>query len=127
MQMPEHKSPKNDLNDGLDYVKDLPGFDKGHPHYFRDPMIDHLLEICMQLAGEIWVNRDRQTVIEHLLATKGKVTPEMIEEFRPDDEMKEDLKKARQLFTQRIFSSLYDGIEDSGQAEFMSGVIKDKT
>ncbi|MEQ9444006.1 MAG: hypothetical protein RJS98_00455 [Rhodospirillaceae bacterium] len=125
--MPDQKNQKRDLNEGLEYVKDLPGFEKGHPHYFRDPMIDHLLEICMQLAGEIWVNRDRQTVIEHLLATKGKVTPEMIEEFKPDDEMKEDLKAARQLFTKRIFSSLYAGIEEAGQAGFMSGVIKDKS
>ncbi|MEQ8509149.1 MAG: hypothetical protein RIF37_01715 [Rhodospirillaceae bacterium] len=124
--MSDQKNPRRNLNEGLDYVKDLPGFEKGHPHYFRDPMIDHLLEICMQLAGEIWVNRDRQTVIEHLLATKGKVTPEMIEEFKPDDDMKENLKNARRLFTQRIFSSLYDGIEDPGQAGFMSGVIKDK-
>ncbi len=124
--MSDQKKPKIDLNEGLDYVKDLPGFDKGHPHYFRDPMIDHLLEICMQLAGEIWVNRDRQTVIEHLLATKGKVTPDMIEAFKPDDELKEDLKSARQLFTKRIFASLYEGIEDPGQGGFMSGVIKDK-
>ena len=42
---------QTDLNEGLYYVKDLPGFNRGHPHYFRDPMIDHLLEICLQLAG----------------------------------------------------------------------------
>ncbi|MGB1875770.1 MAG: hypothetical protein ACPHGY_02425 [Rhodospirillaceae bacterium] len=114
-----------DLSEGLDYVKDLPGFEKGHPHYFNDQMIDHLLEICLQLAGEIWVNRDRQTVMEHLLATKGKVTPEMIEEFKPDAEMKQDLRDARKVFSQRIFGSLYANLEEGGKAEFMSGVIKE--
>ena len=116
---------QTDLNEGLDYVKDLPGFNRGHPHYFSDPMIDHLLEICLQLAGEIWVNRDRQTVIEHLLATKGKVTPDMIEEFKPDAELKQNLRDARRLFTQRIFKSLYENLEAPGQAEFLAGVIKD--
>lgn len=118
--------PKKDLNEGLDYVKDLPGYDRGHPHYFKDPMIDHLLEICLQLAGEIWVNRDRQMVIEHLLATEGKVTPDMIEAFKPDSEMKAAMRDARRLFTQRIFSSLYQDTDGAGKPEFLSGVIKDK-
>ena len=44
----------------MDYVRELPGFERGHPHYFKDPMIDHLLEIVLQLGAELWVNRDRQ-------------------------------------------------------------------
>lgn len=124
--MPQKDKRNTDLNAGLDYVKDLPGYEKGHPHYFNDQMIDHLLEICLQLAGEIWVNRDRQVVMEHLLATKGKVTPEMIEEFKPDDDMKQELKDARKVFSQRIFGSLYANLEEGGKAEFMSGVIKEE-
>lgn len=122
--MSKQSKTQNDLNKGLAYVSDLPGFEKGHPHYFHDPMIDHLLEICLQLAGEIWVNRDRQTVIEHLLATEGKVTPEMIEAFRPDPEMKDGMRKARQEFTRRLFSSLYDDLDDGGQADFLKGIIR---
>lgn len=124
--MPQKDKQSTDLNEGLDYVKDLPGYEKGHPHYFNDQMIDHLLEICLQLAGEIWVNRDRQAVMEHLLATKGKVTPEMIEEFKPDDDMKQELKDARKVFSQRIFGSLYDNLEEGGKAEFMSSVVKEE-
>lgn len=124
--MSDKKESHPDFNEGLDYVKELPGFDKGHPHYFKDEMNDHLLEICLQLAGEIWVNRDRQAVMEHLLATKGKVTPEMIEEFKPDDEMKNELKNARQLFSKRVFGSLYANLDDPGDSGFLSGVIKEK-
>ena len=47
----------------LDYVKDLPGFERGHPHYFKDPMIDHLLEIVMMIGGELWVERDRRLIM----------------------------------------------------------------
>ncbi len=116
--------PEKNLNADLDYVSSLPGFERGHPHYFRDPMIDHLLEICLQLAGEIWVNRDRQTVIEHLLATEGKVTPDMIEAFRPDPDMKQTMRQARQDFTRRLFSCLYDEMDDGGKADFLQGIVR---
>ncbi len=117
---------KKDLNEGLGYVKDLPGYDRGHPHYFKDPMIDHLLEINLQLAGEIWVNRDRQMVIEHLLATEGKVTPDMIEAFKPDADMKDAMRNARRVFTQRIFGCLYDESDQAGSPEFVLGVVKEE-
>ena len=124
--MSKQSKTEKDLNEGLDYVKNLPGFDRGHPHYFKEPMIDHLLEICLQLAGEIWVNRDRQVVIEHLLATEGKVTPDMIEAFKPGPEMKQGMRDARRLFTQRIFGSLYEESENAGKPEFLSGVVKEE-
>lgn len=124
--MSKQSKTEKDLNEGLDYVKTLPGFDRGHPHYFKEPMIDHLLEICLQLAGEIWVNRDRQVVIEHLLATEGKVTPDMIEAFKPGPEMKQSMRDARRLFTQRIFGSLYEESENAGKPEFILGVAKEE-
>lgn len=125
--MSDKKTNQTDLNEGLDYVKELPGFERGHPHYFRDPMIDHLLEICLQIAGEVWVNRDRQIVIEHLLATQGKVTPDMIEEFKPDADMKSEMRDARRLFSERIFGSLYADMDTPTQAAFLSGVVKEDT
>ncbi|MBP02558.1 MAG: hypothetical protein CMM25_07090 [Rhodospirillaceae bacterium] len=99
------------LKQDLDYVKKLPGFERGNPKYFTDKMHDHLLEICLHLAGEIWVNRDRQLVTEHLLSKEGTVTKEMIEKFQPDKEMKESMLNARRAFTERIFGSLYDELD----------------
>jgi hypothetical protein len=96
----------------LDYVKDMPGFERGHPHYFRDPVIDHLLEVVLLLGGELWVNRDRQMIMEELLATEGKVTTEMIESFKPDVEFLDRQKKARRRFTERVYGCLqYEGLE----------------
>jgi hypothetical protein len=95
----------DDVN--LDYVKELPGFERGHPHYFKDPMLDHLLEIVFMLGGELWVMRDRQWITEHLLATEGKVTPEMIERFKPSKDMQETMAAARRKFTEQVFGCLY--------------------
>ncbi len=101
---------RNALEAELDYVKDLPGFKRTNPQFFSDPMIDKLLEITLLLGGEIWTNRDRQMVMEHLLATEGVVTPERIETFR-DEEFAKESERQRLQFVQRIFGCLYDGAE----------------
>ncbi len=121
-QTPDERAKK--LSEGLDYVKELPGFERGHPHYFKDPMIDHLLEIVLQLGAEMWIIRDRQMVTEYLLATEGKVTPEMIEAFKPTPEFREKMKEERRTYTRRVYQSLYEGIGPAGEAAFVSGVLK---
>ena len=109
----------------LDYVKDLPGFERGHPHYFKDPMIDHLLEIVMLLGGELWVERDRRLVVEHLLATEGNVTPDMIEHFEPDEDLTKQLSESRQTFTKRVFGCLYATDEGTDVSDFFNVIGKD--
>lgn len=114
------------LSEGLDYVKELPGFERGHPHYFKDPMIDHLLEIVLQLGAELWIVRDRQMVTEHLLATEGKVTPEMIETFKASPEFRDKMKEERRTYTRRLYQCLYDGIGPAGEAAFGSGLMRSR-
>ncbi|MCB2108149.1 MAG: hypothetical protein KDE14_10630 [Rhodobacteraceae bacterium] len=117
--------PKNQAaGDNLDYVRDLPGFERGHPHYFKDPMIDHLLEIVMLLGGELWTVKDRQAVTEHLLATEGKVTPEMIEQFRPSADMKEKLARDRQTFVKHVYSCLYSDRAKATKTDYFGIVGK---
>ena len=111
------------LESELEYVRNLPGFEKTSPQFFSDPMVDKLLEIVLLLGGEVWTNRDRQKVMEHLLATKGVVTPELIETFR-DERYEEESEKQRLRFIQRIFGCLYDGTdvpEDRNHFRWLTG------
>jgi hypothetical protein len=110
----------------MDYVRELPGFDRGHPHYYKEPIIDHLLEITLQLAAEIWVNRDRQMIMEHLLATEGKVTPERIETFEPTDEFREQLQENRKELTNRVFGCLYADLPGDADSSFIPGTTNKK-
>lgn len=110
----------------MDYVKDLPGFDRGHPHYFKDPMIDHLLEIVMLIGGELWVERDRRMVTEHLMETEGQVTADMIETFEPSDDFKEKLAAARGRMTKGLFGCLYDSEDISKTEDFFNVIGKDE-
>lgn len=112
------------LSEGLDYVKNLPGYDRGHPHYFKEPMIDHLIEIVLQLGAELWVVKDRQMVTEHLLATQGKVTPEMIEQFKPSPDQLDKLRNERKALTKRLYQCLSDEMGPAGEAAFVSGVMQ---
>jgi hypothetical protein len=104
----------------LEQVNRLPGFERGHPHYFKDPMIDHLLEIVMMLGGELWVTRDRQMVMEYLLETEGKVTAESIERFKPSAEFKAKLDQARTQFNKGIYGCLYAEHEEAGAETYFS-------
>ena len=95
----------------LEYVKDLPGFEKTNPQFFNDPMIDKLLEIVLLLGGEIWTNRDRQMIMEHLLATEGVVTPDLIETYKPDEEFEQRSEELRLQFVHRLYGCLYPDAE----------------
>ena len=102
---------RRSLEAETEYVKDLPGFETTHPQFFKDPMLDKLLEITLLLGGEIWANRDRQMVMEHLLSTKGMVTPDLIETFKPEEDFDKRSEELRLQFVQRIFGCLYEGVD----------------
>jgi hypothetical protein len=117
------------VEEETEYVKDLPGFDKTQPQFFKDPMIDKLLEIVLLLGGEIWTNRDRQMVMEHLLATEGVVTPDLIETFKADEEFEQKGEEMRLQFVNRIYGSLYADTEipeDQNHFKWLTDKKKDQ-
>jgi hypothetical protein len=92
----------------LDYVKDLPGFQKNNPQYYNDPAIDQLMSIVLDLGAELWVMRDRQAMMEELLETKGSVTREDLDKGRPSEMMAERLEQERQEFIRRVYGRLFE-------------------
>ena len=105
-----------DAADPLAGVRDLPGFDRGSPLYFADPMIDRLMTIVLQLGAELWVTRDRQMIVEHLLATEGRVTPQMIEQFKPSPQMAEAQRDARRALAKSLYGGLYEDLAPAATA-----------
>jgi hypothetical protein len=114
------------MDENIDELRALPGFERGHPHYFKDPVIDHLLEIVLQLGAELWVNRDRQMVIEHLLANEGQVTPDMIDAFEPPEDFAQRQREQRQAMMQRVYGCLYEGLDTDAGNRFVPSVIIEK-
>jgi hypothetical protein len=91
----------------LDYVNDLPGFQKNNPQYYDDPAIDQLMSIVLDLGAEMWVMRDRQAMMEELLETKGSVTREDLDKGRPSENLAERLEQERQEFIRRVYGRLF--------------------
>ena len=109
------------------YVKDLPGYYKTQPQFFKDGMIDKLLEIVLLMGGEIWSVRDRQMIMEHLLATKGVATPDLIETFKPDAEFERRSDELRIEFVRRIFGCLYSSADQPSDGNHFKWLTEKKS
>lgn len=56
------------------------------PQFFKDRDVERLLNITMALAMEHAVTRQRLDALERILAGKGVVTAEELEQYAPDRE-----------------------------------------
>lgn len=68
--------------------------------------IDKLTHALMHLASELWVTRDRQAVLERLLAEGGVNALNQIDNYRPDAALSEKLAKQREAFVASILAYL---------------------
>jgi ubiquinone/menaquinone biosynthesis C-methylase UbiE len=55
------------------------------PAFLPHPLLDQLLEMVLALGAELWVEGDRRRILEKLLAERGILAPERIEQSRDDD------------------------------------------
>ena len=93
----------------------MPGFAKDDTvHLTRPQHMDALFAITMELASELWVVRDRLTVIEQLLDERGSLSRDDIETTQPQGELAERLAEERQRFLTRIFESASRAGEGEG-------------
>ena len=68
------------------------------------PMLDSLMQIVFALGAEVWSGQKRVKIIEQLLATQGKVTPEMIEQYVPSEEEEAQWAAERKAMVDRVYS-----------------------
>lgn len=68
--------------------------------------IDKLTQALLHVAGELWVMRDRQAVLERLLAEGGLSAPTLIDSFRPEAAFAETLATEREAFVSSILAYL---------------------
>jgi len=71
--------------------------------FLGNPHIDNLMTIVIAIGAEIWADRQRSRIIEHLLETKGKVTKQMIEQFVPTEEQKTAWAAERDGMAKRVY------------------------
>ena len=97
----------NKNNNGLEYVKDLPGYDRGYPIYFENELVDHLISIVLELGAELWVVKDRLAHFEEVLSENNKFSLTDLQVGKPSELLQEKLDEERKQMIKRIYGRLY--------------------
>jgi hypothetical protein len=74
------------------------------PVFFDNIVLDNMLESFMELAAEVWTIRDRQAVLEAVLASQGIDAAALIEQHRPEAAEIAARKALREEFVSRLLA-----------------------
>jgi hypothetical protein len=77
-----------------------------NPIYLADPALDATIRMVVELAAQVWVDRERLLVMEALLAERGVVTREALEAYKPTEQMAAAIKAQRNQFVAEVFKPL---------------------
>ena len=81
------------------------------PSYFKEADTDRLMAILMAVAGELAVTRERVDTLERLLAARGLLEREAIENYEPDSDAARERGLWHQDFIARILRVVQQEIE----------------
>ena len=65
--------------------------------------MDTLLGVVLSLGNEVYVMRDRLRIVEKLLESKGTISRDDIEAYKPTPEEEEEIRKDNDAFMARLF------------------------
>lgn len=78
------------------------------PSYLGSDRLDDITRMLTEVASELWILKDRNMVLESLLAQAGVTTPAAIEAYQPDAATAQAIAAERAAFTARIFGAVFD-------------------
>ncbi len=73
--------------------------------YFDDVVIDNLFDAMLELSAALWTVRDRQIILEKVLAERGLSVSEAIEAYVPSEDDLAERIAERDEMVARIFGS----------------------
>lgn len=91
----------------LENLDNLPGFKRGNPTYFENEVIDHLIDITLELGAELWVVKDRLAHLEEILSNENKLSLNSLDNGKPSEELQKKLDNERIQLIKRIYGRLY--------------------
>ena len=77
-----------------------------NPTYFDDPVQDALVNMIMELAAQVWVNRERMAALEVVLEERGGLESDAVESYRPSPERAARLRQERDRFVAGIMKEI---------------------
>ena len=70
--------------------------------YTGDEMMDNLIRMNTELMSELWVLRDRVTILEHMLQEKGTISRKALDDFVPTGELAKELIRERDGLVEKV-------------------------
>ena len=67
-----------------------------------DEMMDNLIRMNTELMSELWVLRDRVTILEHMLQEKGTISRKALDDFVPTGELAKELVRERDGLVEKV-------------------------
>lgn len=81
----------------------MPGFAADDPRFLDSAEdLDGVLAVALEIASELWVLKDRFSVLEQLLDERGSVTREELDRYQPSGDLAARLKDDRERFLRRL-------------------------
>ena len=70
--------------------------------YTGDEMMDNLIRMNTELMSELWVLRDRVTILEHMLQETGTISRKALDDFVPTGELAKELVRERDGLVEKV-------------------------
>ena len=77
------------------------------PTFFRDPTVDRVLGVVMELAAEVYVLRDRLHTVEQLLQRSGTLDLTELESYEPTETERAQRLAERDALIARILAPMH--------------------
>ena len=76
--------------------------DQPEQTFFPDPAVDRVMGVLFNLAAEVQVLRERNRVLEQLLAAKGVITEGEVERFRGSEAQEQAIAEDRKAYVRHL-------------------------
>lgn len=86
--------------------------DRPERPYLGQKELDDIVKMNTELLAELWILRDRVTVLEHLLEEKQIVSRSALNEFVPKGELAKELERERAALVQRVAGAPHEKTYD---------------
>lgn len=76
------------------------------PILLKDPLVDAMLRMLLEITAELWVERERRIALEDVLDSAGLVARQSIESYEPDAARAVEITRARDQLINGVFKEL---------------------
>ena len=76
------------------------------PQFTDDPMVDRLYGVTMALVAELAVTRTRLDTLERVLAGRGVMGEDAIDQYRADEQAQEQRSQLQAQYLARVLRAL---------------------